>query len=156
MATTEGKIYITALRTLEKLEVQFVPPQIAFTRTPKYAGIAVVGRNNPLNHYTGGTTSLNFELDFHAEQTNREDVIRKCKWLEALGNNDGFDHPPEQVRLTFGGMFKNNEVWIVTSINIVYSRFDKVYNYLPVQAYATLTLTLDPDFNLKTRNIKWS
>ena len=154
--TTEGKVYITALSSLDKLEIQFIPAQLNITRSPSIASIAVVGRNNPLHHYTGGSTSMKFELDFYAEQADRTDVVEKCKWLESLAYSNGFDNPPERVRLTFGELFRNNEVWIVESVSVRYVQFDAVFGLLPTQAYVSLSLKLDPESNLKINEIRWT
>lgn len=155
MSTTNGALYLTALRSLERLDIQFVPSNLALNRTPTYGNIVVVGRNNPIPHYTGGNTKLSLDLDFHSEQTDREDVIRKCKWLEALAYNDGYDNPPEQIRITWGSLFKNNEVWIVKGVDIRYSQFNPAYGWLPVQANVKLSLELDPSSNLKKSEVTW-
>lgn len=156
MSTTGGQLYFTALRTLQRLDIQYVPTQLSFSRTPIISGVAVVGRNNPIHHYVGGTTEMNLELDFHSEDESREDVIRKCKWLESLAYSDGFENPPERVRLTFGRLFQNNEVWIVKSVKYDLSVFQAVHGFLPKQAYVKVSLALDTQFNLRTRDVLWN
>ena len=69
--TTQGMIYLTALNSLEKLEVQYIPTSISTSRDVNLGEVAIVGRNNPTHHYTGGSNSLNLELDFHSSQKNR-------------------------------------------------------------------------------------
>jgi|AntAceMinimDraft_11_1070367.scaffolds.fasta_scaffold44027_3 hypothetical protein len=150
-----SKLYFTALRSLERLEIQYVPPEIAITRSPIIAGVAVVGRNNPKHHYLGGSTEMSLELDFHSEEASREDVITKCKWLESLAYGDAFDNPPETVRLTFGKLFRNNEIWVVKAVNYKLSLFEEKSGYLPKQAYVQLTLALDTKKNLKIEDVKW-
>jgi len=151
----EGLLYFTALRTLERLDIQYVPKDITLVRTPIIAGVAVVGRNNPIHHYVGGTTELNLELEFYAMEDNMEDVITKCKWLESLCYGDGFDNPPEQVRLTFGRLFGNNEVWVVKDVKYKMSLFMVEKGFLPRQATVTVSLALDPKKNLKIEDVRW-
>lgn len=151
-----SRLYFTALKSLERLEIQYVPTELQLKRSPAIAGVAVVGRNNPKHHYLGGTTDLSLELDFHSNETDREDVISKCKWLESLAYSDGFENPPERVRLTFGSLFRNNEVWIVSNVSYTMSLFDAKKGYLPKQAYVKLTLSLDTESNLKLEDVKWN
>lgn len=155
MAVEEGKMYLTALRSLERLEIQYVPKEIAISRSPIIAGVAVVGRNNPLHHYVGGTTEMTLDLDFHSDEESREDVIRKCKWLESLAYGDGYDAPPETVRLTFGTLFRKNETWVVKDVKYKLSLFMGSYGMLPKQATVSIQLALDTKKNLKTEDIKW-
>lgn len=156
MNTTEGKLYFTALRSLEKLEIQFVPKELAINRGINVAAIAVVGRNNPFYHYTGGTTGLVFDLDFHAEEENLNDVIRKCKWLESLCYSNSMSEPPEQVKLTWGDLFKKGEVWMVKGFSYKLSMFDPSKGMLPRQAYANIALELDVKNNIRTRDVRWT
>lgn len=156
MNSTNGQLYITALKSLERLEIQFLPKELDFKRGVNYGEVSIVGRNNPLYHYTGGTNEFTLELDFLAETENREDVIKRCKWLEALTANDGFNKPPEQVRITFGKLFKENEIWIIKNFSYKLSQFKSLYGYLPIQANASVTFALDTATNRKHTDIKWN
>lgn len=153
LTTTGGRLYLIALKSLQKLEIQFVPPSLDFNRAPTIEEIAIVGRNNPLHHYIGGRTTLDFELDFHSDTADRTDVIKKCRWLEALGYNDGYQKPPEQIRLVFGKLFRD-EIWIVKNVSYRLVQFDKPSGYMPIQAYVKLSLALDPKQNLRLIDVK--
>ena len=155
MTSTEGKIYITALKSLEKLEVQFLPKEIQFGRKVEYGEVVIVGRNNPLYHFSGGSNDFSLELDFLATTETREDVIERVKWLESLTANDGFSKPPEKVKVTFGKLFKPNEVWLITEFSYKLSGFKSAYDFLPTQAIANVTFSLDPDENRKHDDIRW-
>lgn len=155
MTTTGGKLYFTALGSLERLEIQFVPPEISPERTANWAEIVIVGRNNPLHHYTGGSNSLSLTLDFHAEEESREDVIRKCRLLESWSMNDGWSNPPERIKLTFGKLFKEDEVWIIKAVKPTYSLFSPEHGMLPRQAMVQIDLALDTDRNRKVRDVLW-
>ena len=156
MNTTEGKLYLTALRSLQRLEIQFMPKDISPQRSASWADIAIVGRNNPLQHYVGGSNKLTLELDFYAEEESREDVIRKCRLLETWAMNDGYSNPPERVRLTFGKLFKENEVWVIHSVKPTYNLFSPEHGMLPRQAYVTVELVMDTDSNRKIADVRWN
>lgn len=156
MNTTDDKLYLTALKSLERLDIQFVPVGMTDKRTALIAGIAVVGRNNPVHHFVGGNKTMPLELDFHSEEESREDVISKCKWLESLTYSDEFENKLERVRLTFGRMFRPFETWIVQSVDVDYSLFQDDYDMLPKQAYVKLNLILDTDANLTPEDVKWT
>ena len=153
--SAKGRLYLTALTSLDRLEIQYVPPSLKGGRGAKVPDIAVVGRNNPLHHYTGGTTNLTLELDFHSELADRTDVIKKVRWLESLAYSDGFDAPPENIRLTFGKLFQHH-TWLVKRVQYDLSLFDELNGYLPKQAYVRVQLELDTSNNLKTEDVKWN
>lgn len=150
----ESKLYITTERTLDTIPIQFVPSDLAIGRTASQNSIAIIGRNNPLYHYSGGESTLNFQLDFYSEDAARKDVIGYCRLLEAnLANNNGYQDPPQRMRLTFGKLFRGDVWWIVKSCGYKLNNFDKTAGYLPVQAYMDLSLCLDPNRNLKRDDI---
>lgn len=149
-------LYITALRSLERLDIQFVPKSINTSRKVTLGEIAVVGRNNPFQHYTGGGNTFSLELDFCAEEESREDVVRKCRLLESWAMNDGFEFAPERLRITFGKFFKENEVWVISNINVDYSMFSAQHGMLPTQAYAKVDFVLDTSTNRKKSDVQWS
>jgi hypothetical protein len=149
----DGQLYFIAVRSLERLNIQYVPNELNIQRNADIEEIKIVGRNNPKHHYSGGSTKLTLELDFYSTDANREDVIKKCRWLESLAANDGYKNPPQQVRLVFGKLFRN-EVWVVNSVDYKLSDFSKPHGYLPVQAYCSIALSLDPPTNTRTQDIR--
>lgn len=150
----DQRLYITTEKTLQTIPIQFVPPSIKIGRNANQNAIAIVGRNNPLYHYSGGETTLQFQLDFYSESEFRDDVIRFCRLLEAVAaNNDGYSNPPERIRLTFGKLFKGDMWWTVKSCPYELSQFEKSVGYLPVQAYMDLSLVLDPTKNTRRVDI---
>ena len=153
MTTTEGQLYFIALTTLDRLNIQFVPDQLEIARNPSIANIQVVGRNNPIYHYISGDTTMRLELDFHAMTENRQDVIDKCKWLEHLAYNDGYEKEPQKVKLVFGELFQD-EQWIVRQVSYSLSNFNKQKGFLPQQAYVSVELGLDPESNLLWEDIR--
>ena len=153
MSTTEGRLYFIALETLDRLDIQFVPPEIKINRNPNIASVQVVGRNNPIYHYISGDTNMNLQLDFHAAQEDRTDVLKKCKWLEHLAYNDGYDQEPQRVKLVFGDVFKD-EIWIVKKVSYSLSQFNKPNGFMPQQAIVDVELGLDPTVNLGWEDVR--
>lgn len=152
MTTTQGQLYFIALRSNERLEIQFTPESVTVNRNANYSDIAVVGRNIPQMHYVGGTETVSLKLDFFASQENRRDVKNKCNWLKSLAYRDT-SRPPEKVKLVFGALF-SDDVWVVKSVNVVYSLFNKVYDFLPQQAYVDITLALNPRTDISSAKVK--
>lgn len=152
-SATGGQLYIVGLKTLQKLEIQFVPSELNYVRNASIEEIAIVGRNHPHHQYTGGSTRLDFQLDFYSKEESREDVIKKCRWLESLTCNDGYQSPPERVRLVFGKLFRN-EVWVVKKVTYKLNNFHKPGGFLPLQAYVDISLSLDTPRNLTINDIR--
>lgn len=137
MTTTNGQLIIIDLTTLERLEIQFVPPTVSPSSSSTLGEVVVVGANLPSFHYVGGKRALPLRLDFHSDTDTVDDVKAKCNWLERL------TQPSKQgrknVKVIFGSLFED-EKWVVSSVNIDYSLFDMPSGFLPRQAYATIKL----------------
>lgn len=136
-----------------KLAFQFVPKAFERNRSVNIDSVAIVGRNVPSYHYTGGETTISFELDFFAEEQSRQDVMRRCNWLEALTYNEGRLVYPHRVVVSFGKMFRN-QVWVVKACSTTYSNFHKAHGFLPQQAYVRITLGLWAELPLNASDIK--
>lgn len=135
----EYQPFILDLVTREKLFFQTIPREIIQKGESNFVAIATAGRNNPSYHYTGSEDSLDFVLTFYSNHYSRVDVVKKCKWLEALTKNDGYDNKPHEVVLAMGNLYKNSR-WIVTQANPAYSLFNRQYAMLPGQATVEMTL----------------
>jgi len=153
LTTTDGNLYIILVSNPEhRLEVQFIPPELLIQRQGDVQAVQIVGRNNPLYQYTAGEKLLNFQLDFHADEENRRDVIEKCYWLESLVYNDGYSNPPERIFIVWGQLF-TTELWTVKGVNYRLSQFHAEYGYLPCQAYLDLSLALDMDIDVRKSDL---
>ena len=148
-----SKLYLIALGSLERLDIQFVPAEIGYNRSASYAKTEIIGRNVPKPNYSGGETTMSLVLDFYAEEQNRKDVYERVTWLESLGYADT-DKKAENVKLVFGEMFKKHR-WVITSIGIKYTEFNPGFDFLPHQATVTLALTLDAEVNPVYRHIQY-
>ena len=157
-STTNDEIYFVNLNApTERVKVQFVPKDLQFDRSIDNNEVKIIGRNNPLHHYSSGATKLNFELDFYAEQDNLEDVQRRCEMVKSWTYNDGYQTSNggvPQIKLIFGKLFKDGDTWTITACSWRFEHFDKRNGWLPKQAYMQLTLSLDTAKDLKSRDLK--
>ena len=154
LTTTENKLYIVELAPpFERLEIQFVPEGVSLSRTAEFAPLAVVGRNVPRRHFTGGESGLALQLDFYADSRRRDDVIQKVNWLESLTYADGGYGPARNVMLLWGDFLKNR-IWVVKSIRANYSGFHSQFNMLPQQAIVDIQLDADSKKNPRINDIR--
>ena len=102
--------------------------------------------------FTGGETHLSLDLDFFANQADRQDVIAKCRWLESLAYTDGGAKSPQLVRLVFGTLY-NKQVWCVIKVDYDLSMFAKNHGYLPQQAYCKIDLAIDTPNNMTIQQV---
>jgi hypothetical protein len=151
----EKNLYFVDLVTFDRLEIQFVPDKLSYKPDSKFIAIESSGRNNPIYHYTGSEDTLTFRLDWHAKDEDRRDVIDKCRWLEALSKNNGWEEPPHPVMLVFGNLFETStDNWLVTAAPYDLDNFRVASFMLPVQAYQEITLKRIANHNLDYKDIK--
>lgn len=142
--------YILDLTTGQRLFFQTIPLDITVNPEASWVVIAPPGMNNAFYQYTGGEDSLEFTITWYADDESRQDVIRKCKWLESLTRNDGYDNPPHVVQFIFGDLFKNSK-WIVFGAAYKLSNFNREVGMLPQMASQQLVLKRVSQIN-RTRN----
>lgn len=150
---TGGQLYFVEVKPpFERLEFQFVPEKISNPREADIAQVAIIGRNLPRHHHTGGHESLAFTLDFYADEENRRDVKRKCDWLKSLTYNEG-SGPARLVKLIWGELY-SKETWVVKSVRPEFSMFHSQYGMLPCQAYVDIVLMRDSKTNITLRDAR--
>lgn len=148
--------FILDLVTLQKLYFQTIPTVIDINPDSKFVAIESPGRNNPLYQYTGSEDSIDFGLTWYCDDESRMDVILKCKWLEALTKNDGYDNKPHIVQLIFGDLFRDSK-FIVEKAPYSIGRFNREFKMLPCYAEQKITLKRISTTNLKrTEILKYS
>lgn len=131
--------YIIDMVTCETLMLQTIPTSLDYNNETQWNVVASPGRNSPLYQYSGAEDTLSFSLSWYANEQSREDVLRKCKWLEALGKNDGYDKKPHQIKFMFGNLF-NDALWIVFDARYKLSLFNRSLGMLPCLANQEVTL----------------
>lgn len=140
------------LITLQRLYFQSIPSAIDINPDSKFVAIESPGRNNPLYQYTGSEDTIEFTLTWFCNDESRKDVILKCKWLEALTKNDGYDNKPHTVQLIYGDLFKDSK-FIVEKAPYTIGRFNREFNMLPRYAEQKITLKRISSTNLKRTEI---
>ena len=136
---TKGIAYLITLDGLEKVEIQYVPPTIAWNRRANDTDVAIVGRNLPKGHHTGGEKVLVLNLDFYSVKASRQDVIEKIMLLESWTYNEDFNEGVESIKLVFGKLFRG-EVWRIKSVSPNITHFTND-NFLPMQATVKVILS---------------
>lgn len=121
-----------------RIRIQAVPDTLNVDPNTQWSSIQSMGRNNPFLQYTGGSDTLSFQLDWYSQTSNRADVIKACRFVEALARNDG-ESPPPKVLLIWGDVF-TNAVWIVSAAPYKLMNFESGNGMRPTQAYQELTL----------------
>lgn len=149
-------LYMVDLVNQDTFGFQFVPSILEYNPESSFAAIKSIGRNNPFYHYTGSEDTIRFELDYVAEELNREDVIMKCRWVESLSKADGYNEKPHEVKLIWGAsnLFKDAR-FIVVDAPYQLKRFHKPSGMFPVWALQQVTLKRVTDTNLLRSEILW-
>lgn len=156
ISDTNKSLYIVEIGgNRDRIEIQFTPKEISFNSQANNQKIEVIGRNNPLYHYTGGQDTLKFQLDFYADDEDREEVVKKVRWLQALRYNNGRRNRKKNVLIVWGDLFNDPfYVWTVDSVDVKYSDFRSDKKYNPVQAYVDIQFSLDPPENITINDIR--
>ena len=152
--TTDDRIYLVETAyPFQRVAFQFMPEDLSWNRAAKIQSIAVVGRNNDLYQYTGGTDTMKFTVDFFSDTKSRRDVIAKVDFIKSLAMSDGGFGPARNVKLIMGQLTRK-EVWIVSSVDVKMSNFDITHNYLPIRATVSIKLILDPNKNRRIQDVR--
>lgn len=130
--------YIFDLVTLKALYFQGLPPSIDITPDTTYATLAAVNTNTPNYQFSNSEDTIKFLITWYAEEENKQDVLKKCKWLQALTKVDGTKgiHP---VKFAFGELFKDSK-FIVVSAPFSIRSYDREKGMMPNLASQELTL----------------
>jgi len=143
-STTNKELFIVETEDpSSRLEIQFVPGAIGGSRQARLQSVAIVGRNDDLLHYTGGSETLTLELEFYGDS---DEVYKALNWLKSLTVNDGYAGAFRTVKIVFGELFKNN-VWAVKSVKPNMSHFNQETGWLPLRGKASVEFQLDPEKN---------
>lgn len=148
----EGQPYFVNLNTLESLALQNIPNELGIDPNSNWATIDMPGRNVPKYHFTGSEDVLKFTISWYSDHNSRKDVLLKCKWLESLSKNDGYNKKAPEVLFIFGELFKNTK-WIMASAPYKIGLFDREFGMLPRVATQEITLKRISNTNPSTEDI---
>ena len=153
MAIKENIYIVQVSNPNQKLAFQFMPEGVENSRSANFSGINIIGRNDDILQFNGGSETLNFSIKFYSEKEDRSDVKEKIDWLKSLTIRDGNNSEYQNVILVFGEMFLNY-VWVVTNITQRPQMFDESAEYRPIYAECNISLRLDPKTNLLWSDIR--
>lgn len=146
------------------IKLPFIPRELNWNTQSNFVAIKPVGRNNPRYHYTGSEDNVEFEIDWHSTDSNRDDVIKNCRLIEALSKADGDNNPPHRVLIKWGeeDVLFRDITFIVLNAPYVLSKFNKAQYInnnlqkvalLPIQATQRVTLARITRENLSYEDI---
>lgn len=153
-STEKGKLYKTPADRIDRdiliiepisgrvAKLPFVPKELSINPDSSFKTIASMGRNNPFYHFTGSEDSIEFEIDWFAQEESRLDVIRNCKLIESWSKNDAYNNPPPAVILHWNSKLFSSELslWLITAAPYRLKDFQAHRSMLPQQAYQQITM----------------
>ena len=111
------QIYNISSDPITYLELQTYPEKVSFQGESTWAVINSMGRNTPMYHFTGAESIIQLNISWYCDDpANPEDVIAKCKLLEAWSKGNGYISAPPILKLNWGDseLFKD-ELFILTA-----------------------------------------
>jgi hypothetical protein len=156
-------IYLFDTVTYKSYPIQWVPKALEYSPESEFTAIASPARNNPLYHYGGSEDTLNFEIEWLANNARREDVIQNCRNLEALTKNNGSEEGVHPVRLVwgkddklFGNSLAGANYWLLVNAKYTLTDFHKPNAMYPTIATQTITLKRITENNLNHDEIQFT
>lgn len=152
-----GRIYLLELQEpFERLDFQFIPPELNWERTGTWVNVPITGRNNSRKHLTGGEDKISLQLDFSGilAQDPRY-CIQQLSWLQSLTVLDGFAGVARNVKLVWGesDIFRH-KIWVVKRVGGKLLNFSSYDGLDPRQALVELELELDPTENTRLSSVR--
>jgi hypothetical protein len=122
-------IYNISTDTYKYIVIQNRPNKIEFRGESSWASIKSMGRNTPMYHYTGAEDIIQINISWYCDDPNNpEEVINKCRLLEAWTKSNGYIQAPPVLFIQWGNsdMFKDQE-FILTSATYTLSNFNNAF-----------------------------
>ena len=119
-------IYNIEASPYQRVIIQNRPNKVEFKGETTWASIKSMGRNTPLYHYTGSEDIVQFNISWYCNDPDHpEEVIDKCRFLEAWTKSDGYKASPPVLRIQWGssGIF-DNQTFILTSATYTLQGFN--------------------------------
>ena len=110
------------------LVIQGKPTTLEVNSESTWASVKSVGMNNPYQIFTGSEDTLSFEISWYAVDSNREDVINKCRLLESWTKADGYKSSPPTLYISWGSSkIFENDTFILVSAPYKLTNFQNSY-----------------------------
>lgn len=110
-------VYNLGVSPAQYLAFQTVPKEIDFQNESTWAVINSMGRNTPMYHFTGAETQIQINISWYCDdKTNPQEVVTKCRLLEAWSKANGYMAGPPVLRIQWGrsDLFKD-QLFILTA-----------------------------------------
>ncbi len=146
--TTKGILVFINWTTLERQDIQFVPMEVSTPRAASLTEHAVIGRNQPVIQFTGGSSTMTIEFSLYGT-----DVKDRANWLQQFTFNDGDGNPPPLLKIIWPGLIPDDALWSVKSVDPKFSLFMPGENFAPRMATVTLNLTRNTERNITFNDI---
>jgi len=140
----------------DRMDFQFVPPELNWSRTGNWVNVPIVGRNNSRHHLTGGEDKLSFQLNFSGLfEDNKEHCQQKLSWLLSLIMTDGYVGPVRNVKIVWGTtpLFRH-KIWIVKNVTGIMTDFSSNFQMNPMNTTVNVELELDPVENPRLMEVR--
>ena len=110
-------VYNLLASPVQYLVLQTVPKEIEFQNDSIWAVIHSMGRNTPMYHFTGAESTIQMNISwFCNDKANPQEVVAKCRLLEAWSKANGYNVGPPILKLQWGrsDLFKD-QYFILTA-----------------------------------------
>lgn len=110
-------IYNLLSSPVQYLILQTVPKEIEFQNESIWAVIHSMGRNTPMYHFTGAESTIQMNISwFCNDKANPQEVVAKCRLLEAWSKANGYNAGPPILKIQWGrsDLFKD-QYFILTA-----------------------------------------
>lgn len=108
--------------------IQGKPTSLDINSESTWASVKSMGLNNPYQIFTGSEDTLSFEISWYAVDSNREDVINKCRLLESWTKADGYKSSPPTLYISWGSSkIFENDTFILVSAPYKLTNFQNSY-----------------------------
>lgn len=122
-------IYNLTSKPYEFIVIQNRPNKLEFRGETTWATIKSMGRNTPMYHYTGSEDVIQFNISWYCDDPDhRDEVINKCRFLEAWSKSNGYEAAPPVLMIEWGnsGIF-DGHFYILTSATYSLDNFNNYY-----------------------------
>lgn len=122
-AKTQNRVIIYNISSTpyQYIELQVRPASLDFKGETTWASIKSMGRNTPMYHYTGAEDTLQFNTSwFRTDPNHPDEVVNKCRLLEAWSKSDGYNAAPPILMIQWGddqadSLFKDHKYILISA-----------------------------------------
>lgn len=119
-------LYNLTSKPYERIIIQNRPNSIEYKGETSWATIKSMGRNTPMYHYTGAEDTVQFNISWYCDDPEHPDeVVNKCRFLEAWTKANGYQASPPVIRIQWGDsdIFKD-QTYILISATYTLNNFN--------------------------------